>query len=197
MRLFVQPLTVFIGIATMGFIGFNSTYKSSAKMNYQLDSSSCLPILQSTSNQIHLFTHHCTDEAIEYETDDLDLKTDFEIPDEMTRRVHFWVKVFSHYSSNEYLLHSSHYPELVFEIASISDTVDTKNYARHKKEIEKHFESKSKIYRAALLELAADPDNVNSHLKEKVVKELAHINHDNKYEKAAEKLDFKEDKLMQ
>ena len=56
----------------------------------------------------------------------------------------------------------------------------------NKKEIET-FRIQIKIYRAALLELAADPDNVNSHLKEKIVKELAHIDHDNKYEKAAEK----------
>lgn len=188
MRLFVQPLTVFVGITAIGFIAFNSSYRSSAKINYQLDSSSCLPILQSTSNKIHLFTHHCTDEAIEYENDDLDLETDFEIPDEMTRRVHFWVKVFSHYSSNEYLLHSSHYPELVFEIASISESVSTRNYSKYKKEVEKHFATKSKIYKAALLELAADPDNINSHLKKKIVRELAHIDHDDKYKKAAEKL---------
>ena len=66
-----------------------------------------------------------------------------------------------------------------------------------KRDIETYFKKSSNIYREALLELAEDPDNINTNLKQKFVRELAHIDHDDKYKKAAESFEFKEDRLMQ
>ena len=187
MRLFIQPFTILLGLSSIGLFLFQLTHTSSAKISYGVNSSRCLPLLRSSHNNIHLFTHHCSDAAIEAETDDIDLEADFEIPDEMTRRVHFWVKIFSHYSANEYILHSSNYPELIFEIASVSKDLSKKDQRERKKDIETYFKKISNIYREALLELAEDPDNINTNLKQKFVRELAHIDHDDKYKKAAEK----------
>ena len=187
MRLFIQPFTILLGLSSIGLFLFQLTHTSSAKISYGVNSSRCLPLLRSSHNNIHLFTHHCSDSAIEAETDDIDLEADFEIPDEMTRRVHFWVKIFSHYSANEYILHSSNYPELIFEIASVSKDLSKKDQRERKRDIETYFKKSSNIYREALLELAEDPDNINTNLKQKFVRELAHIDHDDKYKKAAEK----------
>ena len=126
--------------------------------------------------------------AIEMEQEDLDLSTDFEIPSELNRRVHFWVKVFSHYSSNEFILHSSEYPELIFDIASISKNKSTKAFSKAKKLVEKQLKEKAKYYTKVLNELDANPDKINSHIKMKIVNELAHIDDPSKYKKAAKKI---------
>ena len=133
------------------------------------------------------FTHHCSEDAIDNELDDLDLTADFEVPSEMTRRVHFWVKVFSHYTSNEYILHSTEYPELIFDIASISKSAKGREYRKLKRSVEVQFREKTKEYEKVLAELHSDPSNVNSHLKKKIVRELAHIDDANKYQKAGER----------
>ena len=69
----------------------------------------------------------------------------------------------------------------------MSKDLSKKDQRERKRDIETYFKKSSNIYREALLELAEDPDNINTNLKQKFVRELAHIDHDDKYKKAAEK----------
>lgn len=58
---------------------------------------------------------NCPDEAYESEAQAYEISKNFSVPTGLARRVGFWRKIYGFYGKNDYVIHSSLYPELVFE----------------------------------------------------------------------------------
>jgi len=65
------------------------------------------------------FTWDCSTETLLEEAKKTDLTTEFTINSGLiARRVNFWKRIYLVFSSDEYVLHSSEYPEVIFEFAT-------------------------------------------------------------------------------
>jgi len=85
----------------------------------------CLPIFIQREGQLNILYHHCSKEAFASEMKPMPLQGSFQVPDGLALRFNFWRRIYSLWTSEQYVLHVADYPEVIFEIADISQADPT------------------------------------------------------------------------
>ena len=80
----------------------------------------CLPLFVREMAQLRVLYMHCTEEALKQDSAGRKISENFSVPDELAKRFNFWRRVYSLWAKDQYVLHSSEYPEVILEIVDAS-----------------------------------------------------------------------------
>lgn len=80
----------------------------------------CLPLFVRQIAQLRILYMHCSAEALKEDSKGRKVTENFTVPDELARRFNFWRRVYGLWAKDQYVLHSSEYPEVILEIIDAS-----------------------------------------------------------------------------
>ena len=151
----------------------------------------CVPVHVGQNSNLNVFYMHCSDQALDSDLVREDISDDFEIPDGLERRVHFWRRVYSLWSIHNYVVHVGRYPEVIFEIADAShlaaESYDPASDPAVRKAV---LESRNR-YRQVLLSMhfnRNDPRVLENPTMRRIAQLMRHIDDKEKYLNAAQSL---------
>jgi membrane-bound lytic murein transglycosylase D len=147
----------------------------------------CFPMLISREQSINLMYLHCSPEAFASEGKGVKVSENFSVSDELARRFHFWRRIYSLWSHQQYVLHAADYPDVVFEIGDTSSLADhVKDMARHRL-ANKVLNQRRAQYRALLNrmhQLRSTPEQFTKAMQ-RIAVMMQPISDEQKYAKAA------------
>ncbi|MEZ4742442.1 MAG: lytic transglycosylase domain-containing protein [Bdellovibrionota bacterium] len=151
---------------------------SQTEMNYE-----CLPIVVEKKPKYDIDFLHCSDAALEQDGKSIELTKNFRVTEMLARRYNFWRRVYSHFSSNQYLLHLAEYPEVVLEIYDLSKVSDL-DYHQKRKLVRKISQKRKYYYRKLFKKLHKHRnDDLNSFSPDmqRIARLMGHISNKKKY----------------
>jgi membrane-bound lytic murein transglycosylase D len=146
--------------------------------------------------EVRVLYLHCTDEALREESKPRKVTETFTVPAELARRFHFWRRVYGLWAKDQYVLHSSEYPEVVLEIMDASK-IYRSDFLGREAQAERYVSQIGKLrrakYRELLLQLHSKRKQEISQLRpelQRIAQLFTHIKDPGKYAKAAYSLRF-------
>ena len=113
----------------------------------------CLPVHIAQYAEVGIFYQLCNDEALQADRKGEQLTPAIAIPDELAPRYHFWRRVYSLWSKDQYILHVSEFPEIVLEVADISRIAASVGDKNREKVVRKILDVHRRDYAGLLMEL--------------------------------------------
>jgi membrane-bound lytic murein transglycosylase D len=141
--------------------------------------------LPSASAVIKYF--HCPHKVFLQEGEPFDVTSDFKVTPGIVRKFHLWKRIYGFWGKNEYVIHSSEFPEVILAVVAHEDsdgTLDVKSDRNLKKAIEQQ----KRVYRDLLNTLhrqANKPIERLSHAHLRIARLMEHIEDPKKYQIAA------------
>lgn len=150
----------------------------------------CVPVRVGGMGRIDVQYLACSEEALRRDGQEYRISNDFIVPQGIAYRFNFWRRVYSLWSSKQYVLHSGEFPEVVFEIhdsARVTDLGD-KNREKFMKPwltVRRHHYQQIlyKLQRMKTIDVAK-----LSPVELRVYKMFEHIDRKDKYQLAAQSL---------
>lgn len=146
-------------------------------------SNQCLPVIAASKDGINSFYMHCSKDALENESQEERISENFTVPAALSRRFHFWERVYSLWGHDQHIIHAANYPEVVFEII---DGAHARDYGSPNvdKETKRLLKERIAAYRVILDRL--DRQQRNSRIEmspamQRVADTMAHIQDKRKY----------------
>lgn len=155
------------------------------------NSTECLPIYADRQGVINILYQYCSDLAQQREMQPPVIQGAFQVTPALIPRFHFWRRIYSLWSSDQYVLHVGEYPEVVLEIADASQA--GMQYTPREKErmVKMLMKEQRREYRRMLYTMhrmrKKDPQEMTPAMQ-RVAKLMAHIPNPNKYLEAAESI---------
>lgn len=148
----------------------------------------CVPIEVASLRDITIMFPHCSDKAIKKDGEEEEITKNFTIPEPLARRAHFWRRIYSIWSTDDFVLHSSEYPEVIMEVArsdsSLSEAAKSERAKKTLRDRQKHYRSLllTMHYNRKLSSFEFDP------VMNRIARSMAHISDPNKYSVVANSL---------
>lgn len=156
----------------------------------------CLPFFVRQTAELRVLYHYCSPDALAEDSKPRQITENFSVPKELARRFNFWRRIYSLWAKDQYVLHSSQYPEIVLEILDASKVYKSDFLGREAKaeKYVKKIAGQHRIkYRSMLMELhrkrKQDPESLSPALK-RIARLFKDIDDPGKYAKAARTLRF-------
>lgn len=143
----------------------------------------CFPVLVSRDRQVNLHYLYCSAEAFEQESKAVQVTDNFSVSPSLARRFHFWRRVYSLWTHEQYVLHSAGYTDVVFEVAD-SSIVKGSDAQKHSL-ANKVLDARRDQYRSLLTRMAKMKSEQFSPAMKRVEALMTHIQDPQKYERAA------------
>ncbi len=163
----------------------NTYYERTAELP---NTGECSQVLVANDRKVDISYLHCSDEALARDGEPEEITKDFSIPEGLARRVHFWRRVYTMYSINDYVLHSSEFPEVVLEIGRYAEPAREVTAAANVKRV---LRDRERHYRDLLLAMHFNR-NVGSFsfdpVMQRLARQMAHIKDPNKFRIVANSL---------
>jgi membrane-bound lytic murein transglycosylase D len=151
------------------------------------DTNECLPVLVDSLAKYDLEYLYCSNKAYQTDGESRTVTSNFTVPDSLARRVNFWRRIYSHFSSKQEVMHLAEYPEVVLEIYDFSNKGEL-SYHQQRKAVAAIAKTQKQLYRRIFMELQrfrnADPATYTPEMR-RVAALMAHIKDTNKYLVAA------------
>lgn len=147
----------------------------------------CFPMHVSQLGQVGVWYLYCSPKAYERDGTGVTITKSFSVSNELARRFNFWRRVYSLWSKDQYVIHSSAYPEVVFEMLDVSQVTGMSERDKSKL-AEKVARDHRKNYKKLLLVLHKNrkkPVTELSPALRRIADQMAHIKDPKKYEIAA------------
>lgn len=156
----------------------NAYYERTADLP---EAAECSQVLVANDRNVDISYLHCSNEALARDGEEEEITKDFKIPQGLARRVHFWRRVYTMYSINDYVLHSSEYPEVVLEVGRYAEPAREVTAAANVKKV---LRDRQKHYRDLLLTMHFNRNVANfsfDPVMQRIARHMAHITDPNKY----------------
>lgn len=148
----------------------------------------CLPIHVDQVGQVATFFQYCSPAAVAADSRGVELSQNIVVPDELAQRFHFWRRVYSLWSIEQYVLHVTSYPEVVLEVADTT-RVDAAIGEKHRDKLANTILStRRRDYRRILVAMHKTRDSDHSlwtPTMRRIEESMNHIVDANKYAIAA------------
>ena len=187
----IRPIVLSIAAAagTLSAIFLWSSHDAPAMKTLQSfnESEKCMPLIQETVDQVALFHLTCSRAAHANEARPVYLTEKFSMPEGMiARRAKFWRRVFGLWSTDEFVLHSSVYPEVVLEFGTPSH--DEEATRKETRKIRKVMNARRRAYRQVLRKMAQQPESQWTAEMQRIAGLMSHIEDPKKFQVAARSL---------
>ncbi|NDE14815.1 hypothetical protein EBZ80_07800 [bacterium] len=156
----------------------------------------CLPLFVRQLAQLRVLYMHCSPEALRADSKGRKVTENFSVPDELARRFNFWRRVYGLWAKDQYVLHSSEYPEVILEIIDASKVYKS-DFLGREAQAESYVSGIGAIrrasYRQMLMDLHRDRKKdvkTLSPVMQRIARLFEHIQDPMKYAKAARTLRF-------
>lgn len=131
---------------------------------------------------------HCSQQARAADLASFQITPQFHVPSEFPQKFNFWRKIYTNWDSSQFVVHSSAYPEMIFEIFELDQPKKVHPNDQWKK-IKPIFEQNQRQYRTLLMKMHAmrgniDPNQLTPAMK-RIFAGMAHIQDKDKYQRAA------------
>lgn len=156
----------------------------------------CLPLFVRQMAELRVLYLHCSDEALSEDSKPRKVSEAFTVPAELARRFNFWRRIYGLWAKDQYVLHSSEYPELILEIMDASKIYKS-DFLGREAQAERYVSQVGRLrrakYRELLLQLHSKRKMEVSRLRpelQRIARLFDHIKDPAKYAKAAYSLRF-------
>ena len=85
----------------------------------------CLPLFVRQTAQLRILYMHCSADALKEDSKSRKVTDTFTVSEDLARRFNFWRRVYGLWAKDQYVLHSSEYPEVILEIIDASKVYKT------------------------------------------------------------------------
>jgi len=147
----------------------------------------CFPIHIKNTGGVNTLYLFCSKVAFENDGLGVEVSENFEVSGELARRFNFWRRIYSLWSEDQYVLHIADYPEVVLEVADVSDLPEDFHWREKQKAAYKVLKERKKEYRQILRRMHAlrlSPEKFSPTMI-RIEKSMRHISAENKYLVAA------------
>lgn len=160
-----------------------------AQMINDLDDDNCVPAVVNKVSNVEISLLHCSDDALEDDGEGEQITSNFTIPDELARRVNFWHRIYTMWTSDDFVMHSAEYPEVVLEVGKYMDPNAPEGLKV--KSVKRVLQDRQRKY-AKILMMMHYNRNAQSFefdpIMRRIAKMMAHIDNPNKYKIVANSL---------
>lgn len=145
------------------------------------DADECVPIEVAKVRDVSIMFPHCSDQAIKKDGEEEEITKNFTIPESLARRAHFWRRIYSIWSIDDFVLHSAEYPEVIMEVArsdsALSDAAKIEGAKKTLRDRQKHYRNilLTMHYNRKLPSFEFDP------VMNRLARSMAHLTDPNKY----------------
>ena len=151
----------------------------------------CLPLFVRQMAQLRVLYMHCSAEALKEDSKSRKVTETFTVSEDLARRFNFWRRVYGLWAKDQYVLHSSEYPEVILEIIDASKVYKT-DFLGREAQAERFVSNIASMrranYRSLLVQLhrdrKKDPKSMTPALQ-RIAVLFDHIQDPMKYSKAA------------
>ena len=181
----VQARPVAMGIAAGAGLKEEAVFFDAKTKDLQF-ARDCFPVHIKTTDRVNTLYLFCSKQAYLHDERPLEV-SEFKVPTSLARRFHFWRRVYSLWSHDQYVLHLNPYPEVVLEIADAT-TLENKSSKVRKKAAYRVLKEKRRQYQILFRRLHKSRGQHISQLTpeaRRIVQSMQHISDPNKYQKAA------------
>ncbi len=151
----------------------------------------CLPVYADRHGVINILYQYCSDTAQQRELQPHPLQGTFQVTPTLSARFHFWRRIYSLWSSDQYVLHVGAFPEVVLEIADASQAGIEYTSREKERMVKLLMKEHRRDYRQILHNMHRmrnKPMTDFSPTMARIARSMAHISDPNKYLKAAESI---------
>ncbi|MDA9951317.1 lytic transglycosylase domain-containing protein [Oligoflexaceae bacterium] len=148
------------------------------------NASYCMPLHVDIVNDVEIFFHHCPAEVFAKRATEYEVMKDFVVDARIARRFHFWREVYSNWSSDQFVLHSSEFPEVILETVDVSNLKSSFSSNERRKKAQKVIKTRKRMYRNLLVEMHRKYRKGEAFLSPamlRIEKTMQHITDKNKY----------------
>lgn len=161
--------------------------KASLEFNIQAlattRSDECFPIHMSEKHKVGILYLYCSPEAWAADAQPRKLTENFEVTERLARRFNFWRRVYSLWTKDNYVLHVSRWPEIVFEIYDGARLGDHIGPVGRETQIKKVAKDQRADYKALLVEMhkhRQTPERFTPAMQ-RIASQMEHIEANDKY----------------
>lgn len=150
----------------------------------------CFPIEVSKHDFIGIQYLFCSDEARSRDGQATTISENFSVPSALARRYNFWRRIYSTWSKDQYVMHLAEWPEVIlasYDISQAPATLSSKSKERILRKLTSHQKSLYVQLFKKMHHFRDKPEKF-SYTMTRLAKSMAHINDDQKYLKAAQKI---------
>ena len=147
----------------------------------------CTPLIMGAQNRVAIYYVYCTQSELRRFGSPAKITENFDVPEDLARRFHFWRSVYSYWGSDQYLVHLSEYPEVVLEMLDSSRLSDEMSDLEKYDYVKNVYKIQKKAYRRLLRQMHKyrnTPEKFTPAMV-RVASYMAHIEDKNKYREAA------------
>lgn len=154
------------------------------------DSPVCSHVHVGSVGQINIIYLHCPDEALVRDGESVVLSENFTVPSGIARRYNFWRRIYSIWSKEQYVMHSSQYPEIVFAAYDGTHLPDNLGPEARERAIKRVSQNQREQFRHLLqvMHNRRDDEAKFTPAMRRVARQMAHIRDGQKYLIAARSL---------
>jgi membrane-bound lytic murein transglycosylase D len=156
----------------------------------------CLPLFVRQMAELRVLYLHCSSEALAEDSKPRKVSESFTVPAELARRFNFWRRIYGLWAKDQYVLHSSEFPEVILEIMDASKIYKS-DFLGREAQAESYVSQVGRLrrakYRELLLQLHSKRKVEISQLRpelQRIARLFDHIKDPSKYGKAAHSLRF-------
>ncbi|SMF46903.1 lytic transglycosylase domain-containing protein [Pseudobacteriovorax antillogorgiicola] len=142
----------------------------------------CQLSLSTVGNSYEILHPQCPQHEIDREGQKFMFADTFPVSGSLSRRVHFWRKIYQSYSIRDYVIHSKEYPELAIEVVRLDDLIDERVKPR------RTLRYRIRLAKANFLALAKNKGVPKTQEQERLLNLSEHITDKNKYKTIAHSL---------
>lgn len=148
----------------------------------------CLPLQVDDQEKIIVLYNYCSESAFSRDGRGTTISDNFSVPDGIARRFHFWRRIYSIWSKEQYILHAANYPEVI--IAAFDGTHLARHLTPHarEQEVKKTADRQEKHFRDLLMAMhrMRDDETKFTPAMQRLADQMRHITEVNKYKIASE-----------
>jgi membrane-bound lytic murein transglycosylase D len=155
-----------------------------SKLSSLPNSEECLPVHIAEENRVSILYLHCSQKALETESEAMRISEHFRVSERFSRRFHFWRKVYSLWGKYQYVLHLANHPEVVLEVYDFSKLALTMNEAAVDKLARKFSNEHRNRYRKIFETMQRVSVDQYTPTMKRIAASMAHIPDPKKYQKS-------------
>ncbi len=165
----------------------HSTLEFTSKTKNLVSAKDCFPIHIKNTRGVNTLYLFCSKDALDSDGKGVEVSENFAVSDELARRFHFWRRIYSLWSEDQYVLHLAKYPEVTLEIADTSDLDENLHWRKKQKAAYRILKYRKAEYRRALVLMHRHRKNPEkfSPVMKRIEDSMKHIKDHDKYLAAA------------
>lgn len=150
----------------------------------------CFPMHIRDAGRIGILYLFCSDTAKQRDGEGVQISENFSVPESIARRYNFWRRVYSLWGKDQYVMHLSHYPEVVIEAYDVSRVGEAIGPMAREIMVKKAAKDQRNLYRKMFWTMHANRNHEErfTPAMKRMAATMAHIKDADKYATAAQTL---------